>query len=142
LVTLAQVAAALGRPAEQLIELDRRPLPVAFLDRDYETIVVRDRVSGATLEATLDAATGEQTDPAELLRRERELAASRGRRLSPQLRDLLVRHPELRNVHVAVTREGDPEPVPLRASVPEIVALAREPGVAGVDLLEDPKILD
>jgi hypothetical protein len=142
LVTLTQVAAALGRPAEQLFELDRRPVPVAFLDRDYETVVVRDRVSGETVEATLDAATGEQADPAELLRRDRELAASLGRRLSPELRDLVVRHPELQNVRVAVTREGDPEPTPLRAGVRELVALAQEPGVARIELLEDPQILD
>lgn len=141
-MTLAQVAAALGRPAEQLFELDRRPLPVAFLDHDYETVVVRDRVSGATVEATLDAATGEQADPAELIRRDRALAASRGRRMSPQLRDLVVRHPELHNVHVAVTRQGDPAAVPLRVSVRELVALALEPGVARIELLEDPKILD
>jgi hypothetical protein len=141
-MTLAQVAEALGRPVGQLSELDRRPLPLAFLDRDYETIVVRDRASGATLEATLDVATGERADPAELLRRDRELAARRGRRLSPQLRDLVVRHPELQKIDVAVTHEGDPDPIPRRASARELVALAREPRVAMIELMEDPKILD
>jgi hypothetical protein len=141
-VTLEQVATALGRPPEQLLELDRRPLRLAFLDRTYETIVVRDRATGATLEATLDPATGERADPAELLRRDRKLAASLGGPLSPPLQSLVLRHPELMAVHVAVTREGDPEPKPLRASVRELVKLAREPGVARIELLEDPEILD
>jgi hypothetical protein len=141
-VTLEHVAAALGRPAEELVELDRRPLRLAFLDRTYETIVVRDRATGATVEATLDAATGERADPAELLPRDRQLAANLGGPLSPTLRGLVLRHPDLVAVHVAVTREGDPEPTPLRASVREVVELAREPGVARIELLEDPEILD
>jgi hypothetical protein len=142
LVTLARVAEALGRPAERLFELDRRPLELAFLDRDYETIVVRDRASGETLEATLDAATGEQADPAELRRRDRELAASLGRRFSPELRELVLRHPELQTLHVAVTREGDAEPMTVRAGARELVALARQPDVVGIELLEEPVILD
>jgi hypothetical protein len=142
LVTLAQVAAALGRPAERLFGLDRRPLQLAFLDRDYETIVVRDRDSGETLEATLDAATGEQADPAELRRRDREVAAGLGRRLSPELRELVLRHPELQTLHVAVTREGDPEPMTVRAGARELVALAGQPDVVGIELLEEPVILD
>lgn len=141
-MTLAQVAAALGRPAERLFELDRRPLQLAFLGRDYETIVVRDRASGDTLEATLDAATGEQADPAELRRRDRELAARLGRRLSPELRDLVLRHPELQTLHVAVTREGDTKPRTVRAGARELVALARQPDVIGIELLEEPVILD
>jgi hypothetical protein len=141
-VTLAQVASALGRPAEQLLELDRRPLRLAFLERTYETVVVRDRASGATVEATLDPATGERADPDELLRRERELAASLGGPLSPTLRSLVLRHAELTAVHVAVTRDGDPEPTPLRASARELVALAQQPGVSRIELLEDPEILD
>jgi hypothetical protein len=141
-VTLEQVATALGRPAEELVELDRRLLRLAFLDRTYETVVVRDRATGATVEATLDAATGERADPAELLRRDRQLGANLGGRLSPGLRSLVFRHPELTAVQVAVTREGDSDPAPLRASVRELVALARESGVAWIELLEDPEILD
>jgi hypothetical protein len=141
-VTLAQVAGALGRPVEQLLELDRRPLRLAFLDRTYETVVVRDRATGETVEATLDAASGERADPAELLRRDRELAAKLGDRLSPTLRGLVLRHPELTAVHVAVTREGELEPKPLWASARELAGLARQAGVARIELLEEPEILD
>jgi hypothetical protein len=142
LVTLAQVAAALGRPADRLLELDRRPLRLAFLDGEYETVVVRDRGTEETVEATLDAATGESADAEELLRRDRQLAASMGGALSPQLRDLVLRHPELEGIQVAVRRERDPEPTELQASARELVALAREPDVVGIVLLEDPVILD
>lgn len=133
---------ALGRPADELFELDRRPLRLAFLDRTYETIVVRDRATGTTVEATLDAATGERADPAELLQRNRELAAKLGGPLSPTLRDLVLRHPDITAVDVAVTREGDLEPTSLRASARELVGLAQQPGVAWIELLEDPEIPD
>jgi hypothetical protein len=142
LVTLAQVAAALGRPAEQLLELDRRPLRLAFLDGEYETVVVRDRATEETVETTLDSATGEPADTEELLRRDRQLAASVGGSLSPQLRDLVLRHPELEALEVAVTRVDDPAPTTLRASARELVTLAQEPDVVGIELLEDPVILD
>jgi hypothetical protein len=142
LVTLTQVAAALGRPADRLLELDRRPLRLAFLGGEYETVVVRDRSTEETVEATLDAVTGEPADAEELLRRDRQLAASFGGALSPQLRDLVLRHPELEGVLVAVTREGDPEPTTVRASARELVALAQEADIAAIELLEDPMILD
>lgn len=142
MVTLAQVAAALGRPAEQLLELDRRPLRLAFVDGEYETVVVRDRATEETVEATLDAATGEAADIEELRRRDRRLASSVGGSLSPQLRDLVLRHPGLESVLVAVSREGDPEPTTLRAGARDLVALAQEPPVVGIELLEDPVILD
>jgi hypothetical protein len=142
LVTLAQVAAALGRPADRLLELDRRPLRLAFLDGEYETVVVRDRSTEETVAATLDAATGEAADAEELLRRDRQLAASVGGALSPQLRDLVLRHPELEGVLVAVTRAGDPRPRELRASARELVALAQEADISAIELLEEPVILD
>jgi hypothetical protein len=142
LVTLAQVAAALGRPADRLQELDRRPLRLAFLDGEYETIVVRDRGTEETVEATLDAATGESADPEELLRRDRQLAASVGGALSPQLQELVLRHPELEAIQVAVTRESDTEPTRLQASARELVALAQEADIAAIELLEEPVILD
>jgi hypothetical protein len=141
LVTLAQVAEALGRPLEGLQELDRRPLQPAFAGGSYETVVVRDRGSGATVEATLDASTGELVDAAELRRRDRELADRLGAVFEQALRDLLLRHPELPAVKVAVTRAGVPGET-LRASAAKIVALAREPDVTRIELAEDPEIPD
>jgi hypothetical protein len=141
-VTLEQVAAAQGRSVDRLTELDRRPLRFAFLPGNYETVVVRDRGTGETLEVTLDAATGHRVDPAELVRRDREVAASRGAALSPELRDLAVRHPELADVRVAVLRAGDTAPTPLRTGMGELIELAQDPGVDRVELLEDPEILD
>ena len=103
--------------------------------------MVRIRATGETLEVTLDAATGQRVDPAELLRRDRELAA-RHPALSPTLRELAVRHPELTQVRVAVMREPGAEPTPVVASMREIVGLARDAGVDRIELLEDPEILD
>ena len=142
MVTLEQVAAALGRRAENLLVLDRRPLRLAFLQEIYETVVVRDLLSGATVELTLDPATGERVDPAELRARDRALTERLGGPLSPRLRDLVLRHPDLEPIHVAVTREGDAEPTSLRLSVREVVALARDTGVARIELLVEPEILD
>jgi hypothetical protein len=141
-VTLAQVAAALGRPANQLLELDRRALPLAFVEGSYETVVVRDRARGDTLDITLDEDTGGRADEAELRRRDRELADRLAEPLSPALKELVLRHPELPAVSVRVTRTGDPAPASLCVSVREITALAQEREVAGVDLAQEPEILD
>jgi hypothetical protein len=141
-VTLAQVAVALDRPVEALRELDRRPLRLAFLGGTYETVVVRDRVTGATLEATLEAVNGERVDPVELRRRDRELAARHGSALDPPLLDLLLRHAELEAIRVLVTWEGTADPVPLEAAATEIAALARDSDVARIELAEEPEILD
>jgi hypothetical protein len=141
-VTLAHVAAALDRPVEALRELDRRPLRLAFLGGTYETVVVRDRVTGATLEATLEAVNGESVDPVELRRRDRELAERHGAVLDPPLLDLLLRHPELEAIRVLVTRERMADAVPLRAAAREVAALARDPDVTRIELAEEPEILD
>jgi hypothetical protein len=140
--SLDQVAAALGRPAEQLVELDHRPLTFAFLRGDYETVVVRDRSSGRIIEATLDAASGQRVDSAELRRRDRDLAASLGTRLSPELRYLLLRHPDLPAVSVLVIRSGDSGRTTVRAEARQIVTLAQDAGVARIELLEEPEIKD
>ena len=141
-MTFEQVAAAAGRPVERLTELDRRRLHFGFLPGTYETVVVRDQGTGETLEVTLDAASGQPVDPAELIQRDRQLAAPHVGRLSPALRDLALRHPELRDVRVAVARSGDAEPTPLRADMREIIEIAEDPGVEHIALLEDPEILD
>jgi hypothetical protein len=66
-VTLEQVAAAAGRPVERLTELDRRRLRFSLLPGRYETVVVREQGTGETFEVTLDAASGQPVDPAELV---------------------------------------------------------------------------
>jgi hypothetical protein len=141
-VTLEQAAAASGRPPDRLTELDRRRHRFAFLRGTYETVVVRDRETGETLEIALDVATGQRVDVSELTRRDRELAASRAGRLSPPLRDLAVRHPDLSGVRVAVVRAGDAAPTPVRASMREIIELSEDPSVQRIDLLEDPEVPD
>jgi hypothetical protein len=141
-VTLEQVASALGRPAGELQELDRRPVRLAFLERTYETVVVRDRADGRTVEATFDAETGERADADDLRQRDRELAEDVGSSMSAALMSLVQRHPELAAIRVAVTREGSLRPQMLRASPRSLIALARQPDVASIELAEDPEILD
>jgi hypothetical protein len=140
-VTLAQAAEALGRPLERVQELDRRLLRLAFAGGSYETVVVRDRASGETVEVTLDASTGERVDAADLRRRDRELADQLGSALAPALRDLLLRHPELPAVRVRIAREGA-QGGRVQAAATDIVALAQEPDVTRIELAEDPEILD
>jgi hypothetical protein len=142
MVTLTQVGAALGRPSEALQELDRRPLLLAFLGGSYETVVVRDRTTGETIEATFGLDGAERVDAGELRRRKREVAEREGKTLDPALRELLLRHPELPSIRVVVTRSAAHEKDPVRASATEIVAMARSPDVMRIELTEDPEILD
>jgi hypothetical protein len=139
---LTQVGAVLGRAPEALQELDRRPLLLAFLGGNYETVVVRDRTTGETLEATLGVEDGERVDAAELRRRDREVAEREGTALDPRLRELLLRHPELAAMRVVVTRGTDGERSPLQAGAREIVAMAGDPDVTRIELAEDPEIID
>jgi hypothetical protein len=141
-VTLTQVGAALGRAPEALQELDRRPLPLAFLGGSYETVVVRDRTTGETLETTLGVENGEPVDAAELRRRDREVAEREGAALDARLRELLLRHPELPAIRVVVTRAAASERSPLQAGAGDIVAIARDPDVTRIELAEDPEVLD
>ena len=142
MATLDQVAAALGQPIEQLLELDHRRLTFAFLGGEFETVVVRDRMSGRILEATLDSTSGQLVDATELRRQDGELSTELGSRLSPDLRELLLRHPELPLIEVIVSRNGVSDRSPLRAPVREIVALAQDDKVAYIDLMEEPQIRD
>jgi hypothetical protein len=141
-VTLARVAEVLGRPVETLQELDRRPFRLAFVEGAYETVVVRDRESGATLEATLDATSGDRVDSDDLRRRDRELAKRHGSTLDPMLLELLLRHPELPAIDVVVTRGGSRGTTPLRATAGEIAALAQHSDVTRIELTAEPEILD
>jgi hypothetical protein len=50
--------------------------------------------------------------------------------------------PEHSTVVPSSVQVGAPTKWPLRASVRELVGLARQPGVARIELLEDPEILD
>lgn len=142
MVTLAQVAAALGRPVEGLQELDRRPLLLAFLGGTYETVVVRDRNTGDTLEATLDVDSGDRVDAAELRRRNREVGELEGEALDPALHDLLLRHPELPAIRVVVTRETAHDKTAFQASAIDVAALARDPDVTRIELADDVEVLD
>lgn len=142
MVTLTQVGAALGRQPEALRELDRRPLRLAFLGASYETVVVRDRITGETLEVTLGVEDGERVDAAELRRRDREVAEREGQAIDPNLRELLLRHPELQSMRVVVTRAAAGNRSPLRAGPGDIAAMARDPDVTRIELVEDPEILD
>ena len=97
---LRNVAALLGRSVENLRLLDGRPLVFAFLKGEYKTFVVRDLTTDETVEIALDLKLGRRIDPAELRKRDRERAAVEGRKLEPELLDLLLRHPDLSQMDV------------------------------------------
>ena len=87
---LLSVASIFERPVEQLQELDRRPLPLAFVEGQYETFVVRDLATGETLEVTIDLESGRRVDPVELRNHDRQRATVEGRRLEPELLELML----------------------------------------------------
>jgi hypothetical protein len=97
---LQSVASILGRPVEVLQELGRRPLPLAFLEGQYETFVVRDLTTGETLEVTLDLESGSRVDSVGLRRLDRERATVEGGKSEPELLEVLLRHPDLEQIRV------------------------------------------
>lgn len=131
-ISLTEIASLLGRPVEQLQELDRRPLHLAFVSGSYEEFVIRDRGTGDTLEIVVSS-DGRRVDPAELRARDRELAEERAQVLSDELLSLLLRHPDLRRVRVRVD---------LELSGREIIRLAEDAGVHRIELVREPEILD
>lgn len=139
------VAALLKRPAEELLELDRRPLVFAFVEGRYEQVVLRDHVSGEVFEVTVSE-DGQLVDVGALQARNRSAAAEQAAVLDEGLRSLLLRHPELPGVRVRVSRAADAggrsEPEEALLSPQEIAALADDATVTRVALLEDPVILD
>jgi len=141
-ITLEHVASILGLPSGQLVELDRRAIRLAFVPASYTTVVVRNRADGRTLELTFDDESGQAVEAAELRQRDRELAAKIGSRISEGLRDLVLRHPELPAIRVAVTRSGDPRPTTRVASAREVVALAQQSEMVWIELLEEPEVRD
>lgn len=139
------VAALLGRPAEELVELDRRPLVFAFVDGRYEQVVLRVRGTREVFEVTV-ATDGRLVDVEELIARNRAVAAERAAVLDEALAGLLLRHPELEAIHVRYTRAGaadeHPHPVTAVLSAPDIADLAGDPTVTRIVLQDDPVILD
>jgi hypothetical protein len=108
---LEVVSSILGRPVGRLTELDRRLLPLAFVEGRYETFVLRDRETEEVLKVTLDRDALEAVDPQELRSLDRERAATEGAKLTPGLRDLVLRHPELSRIEIGVrlSREATEE---------------------------------
>ena len=139
---LEQIAAALGRPAAQLVELDRRPVPLLLVEGTYESVTVRDRGSGQIRDVTVEAGSGYVADPRSLRRQDSDLARTNAPALSPELRDLLLRHPELSQVRVWVTSHQESSRQPLTTSARAAARLAADPAVVRIDLAEDPVIPD
>lgn len=144
MVTRHDIASLLGRPAEELTELDRRSLVFAFIDGHFNQIVLRDEVSGDVFEITVSA-QGHLVNADQLASRNQRAAAQRASVLDGELMSLLVRHPELSHVRVRITRASANSRAEVEAAVlsaPEIVALADDASVTRIALQDDPVILD
>ncbi len=163
---LDRLAAALGRPGVELRELDRRPMLFAYLEAAAIELELRDQETAEVLVVTVDADTGELVDLELLRQQDRELALAVGARLDPDLRELMLAHPELEAVRVGVglgrgataatlleeldrlgiTGESVLEnalgDVKLELSVREAALLSSSSQLASLKLLEDPVILD
>lgn len=136
---IQRVAAALGRPADELLELDRRPVPLAFTPGRFVTLVLRDAATRETLEPTVDAATGALADRAALRGADR-LAGAGLPALSPRLLELLLRHPDLPRLDVTVRRASGTRLE--RLSGAEVGLLARSEDVLTLELSADPVVYD
>lgn len=144
MVTRHDIASLLGRPAEELTELDRRPLMFAFIDGHFNQIVLRDEISGDVFEITVSA-QGDLVSANQLAARNQWAAAQRASVLDGELVSLLVRHPELSHVKVRITRASTSHRAEVEAAVlsaPEVVALADDASVTRIALEDDPVILD
>jgi hypothetical protein len=137
---IEQLAIQLGRPADRLVELDRRPLQLLVHPGSYITVTLRDRQSREVLEPTLDLHTGNLVDAHDLRKRDRE-AVERRAALAPPLRRLLLRHPDLPSLEVLVTRGRGP--VERLTSDPAgILSLADDPDVVRIDSAGEAEIRD
>jgi hypothetical protein len=141
-ITLEHVASVLGLPSDQLLELDRRAVRLAFVPGSYTTVVARNQADGSTIELTLDDTSGEIVEAAQLRQPDRELAPKIGSRMSDDLRDLVLRHPELPAIRVAVSRSDDPRPTTRVVSAREVVGLAQQSEIVWIELLEEPEVRD
>lgn len=144
MVTRHDIASLLGRPAEELTELDRRSLVFAFIDGHFNQIVLRDEVNGDVFEITVSA-QGDLVNADQLASRNQRAAAQRASVLDGELMSLLMRHPELSHVRVRITRVSAKSRAEVESAVlsaPEIVALADDASVTRIALQDDPVILD
>jgi hypothetical protein len=137
---IQRLAVQLGRPADRLVELDRRPLRLLLQGGSYITVTLRDRQTREILEPTLDLQTGNLVDAHELRNRDRE-AVERRTALAPGLRRLLLRHPDLPSLDVLVTRTGG-STERLTSHPADILALADNPAVVHIDSSGDTEIPD
>lgn len=168
----SEVAAALGLPSDRIRVLDERPLVFAFVEGEYRTFTIRNLATGELQDVTLSEDSGERVDPDSLRARDRELAATEGAKLTPALRDLLVRHPELAAIEVramfdqprpgasgqgrarleselarlgiGASPRDSGEGLVLEASLPArlVARLAQMPSARAIELVADPVILD
>ena len=133
-------AAALGVDVEQLVQLDRHELRMAFVPGSFVQLTIRNRATREILEPTIDVGEGGLASADELRARNaaagRELGA-----LSPHLLGLLLRHGDLPRLEVRVTR-SDGSAATLVTDVDGVVALARTSTTMHVELVTEPEIPD
>jgi hypothetical protein len=137
---LELLAAGLDRPVHRLVLLDQRPLQLLLVPGSYLTVTVRDTVSREVLEPTLDLDSGRLVE-AEGLRAADRAAAAERTALSPGLRSLLLRHPDLAALTVVVTRSGGTTEL-FTGDAAEVLDLADRPDVSSVDVAGDVVIRD
>jgi hypothetical protein len=109
-----------------------------FVEGAYETVTVGDRDSGQLHDVTVEVASGNAADPGDLRRLDREPASRRAPALSPELRDLLLRHPKLAQVRAWVTRDRQAERQLVTGSTRDAARLAEEASVVRIDPAEEP----
>jgi len=136
---LSLVANVLGRPADELAELDRRSLRLAFMPGDFVTVTVRDLRSQEVIEPTIDLRAKVAVDPAALRSRDRAEAATRP--LATRVRELLLRHPDLGRIEAILVRSGG-KIEHWTGDASGLVSRSEDPDIVLIDLAADPEVLD
>jgi hypothetical protein len=137
---LDQLAAQLGRSSHSLVELDRRPFRLLFIGGSFLTLTLRDRASHEILEPTIDMGSRQVVDARELRERDRAAAEERTT-LTPRVRNLLLRHPDLEAFTVFVVRSGG-RSEQVTTDADRVLALADDPEVIRVDIVGDIEVPD
>lgn len=137
-----QLAEFLGTDPRALRLLDEDQHAFLFIDRSIRTFSLRNESDGSTVTLHVDSQTGEPVEVEELATLNRQAAEQMASRMDASLRDVLLHHPELKGLQIAVTQSGQaPKPVTLDAD--QVLAYLRQaPADTRFRLTEEPVVLD
>ena len=116
------------------------PFRLLFIGGSFLTLTLRDQASHEILEPTIDMDSRRVVDLRELRERDRAAAEQRTT-LTPRVRNLLLRHPDVSAFTVVVDRSGG-RSEEVTGDADRVLALADDPDVSRVDIVGDVEVPD